>query len=173
MTRWGNLAVEKLEDVQRKTADERHEGDLPEKGPRLDKLLIKVGRGEDKGEEVRREANQLGDNHQPVPGAHGKREHEKLRENDGRKGDGHHVDKLVVKEQNAAVHNHRALVDGDEDPNEEGLVGQGTALHQLVQLRKLEHEPRCDVLVEDNAKDGKHRVEGGIADHEEALIERN
>lgn len=66
-----------------------------------------------------------------------------------------------------------ALVEGDEDPDEEGAVAERRAGRELlVELRVEIRKPFVDVLVEDEAEHGSHRVHGRVPYEEPVTIQR-
>ena len=63
---------------------------------------------EDKRGDVGGQAEELGHDHQPVPGLDGQGHHEQLSEDERGEGDGHDVDKLRLKQQQGPVHDDAA-----------------------------------------------------------------
>lgn len=54
--------------------------------------------------DVARQAQELADDHEPVPRLNGERHHQQLRQDEGGEGNGNNVDELRLKEQQSAVH---------------------------------------------------------------------
>ena len=155
---------EELDEVEGEAGDAGDDGGLPQEVQGLDELPVwrrelsrnfadrlQVGElpteelpEDDEGEQVEQDGAELRQHHQPVPRPDGERHHGELREDEGGVGDGHHVDELILKQQERAEHDDAALVTGvrpglarhlvhrDEHPDEEGLVGEGPALSQLL-----------------------------------------
>lgn len=64
------------------------------------KVLIEEGQRGD----VTAQAEELSHHHEPVPGANGQRHHQQLGEDERGEGDGDHVHKLRLEQQQGAVH---------------------------------------------------------------------
>lgn len=56
--------------------------------------------------DVARQAQQLADDHEPVPRLDGQRHHEQLGQDERGEGNGDNVDKLRVEEQQRSVHDY-------------------------------------------------------------------
>ena len=66
------------------------------------------------------------------------------------------------------------MVDGFPDPDEECFVVELAAfLEGLIELRELFDFVLVDVLIEDDAEDGEHGVDGGVAQHQVAVVDRD
>ena len=66
------------------------------------------------------------------------------------------------------------LVNADQVPYEERLIRERPALGELlVELRVCERDLSVDVLVQHEREHGQHRVNRGITDHQEALVQRH
>lgn len=64
------------------------------------------------------------------------------------------------------------MVDRFPDPDEESFVVELAAfLEGLVELRELFDFVFVDVLVEDDAEDGEHGIDGGVTEHEIAVVD--
>ena len=70
--------------------------------------LTKVIFEEEERHDVDEEGDCDGDAHEPVEGADGEGHHEQLSDDQGRERDGHHVDELVLEEQQGAEHDDAA-----------------------------------------------------------------
>ena len=94
------------------------------------RLLTKVVFQQDQGEHIDNHTKQLSQQHQPMPGANGEGHYQQFCDNEGGEGNGHHVDKLGLKEEEAQQHDDTSLVERDEHPQEKGLEGQGATLKE-------------------------------------------
>ena len=127
---------------------------------------------DNKREEVNENGGKLSQEHDGVPGPDGESHHDQLRQDEGGEADGHHVDKLIFKEQKSSKHDDTPLVNGDEYPDEECLVAETPPLSELlVQLWVGDSYLPCDVPVQDQGEDGEHGVHRGVPHHEEPLVE--
>ena len=86
--------------------------------------LTEVTVKDEEGDDVGRHTEDLGHQHDPVPGANGQGHHQQLRDDQRGEGDGHDVDELPLKEVQGAVHDDAPLERADQDPEEEHLEGQ-------------------------------------------------
>ena len=85
-----------------------------------------------------------------MPGTNGEADHKKLGENESGESDGNDVIEVLLEEKQRAEHDGGALIDADEHPQEERLVGERAAFRELfVQLRVRECDLRRHVLVKD------------------------
>lgn len=75
-----------------------------EKKKNQPKIRTKVLVEEGQWGEVAAQAEELSHHHEPVPGANGQRHHQQLGEDERGEGDGDHVHKLRLKQQQGAVH---------------------------------------------------------------------
>lgn len=92
----------------------------------------------------------------------------------GAEGDGHDLGEGVCEEPEGEEHDDWALVDAFPQPDQEGFVAELSAFLQgLVQLGELSYFFLWHVLVEDYAENGEHCVDGCVAEHEVAVVDRN
>lgn len=75
-------------------------------------------------------ADDLSDDHQPVPGTYGQGDHQQLRDHQRRVRYGHDVQELPFKEHEGAIHDDATLVDTDQYPNREDLVRELSTLSE-------------------------------------------
>ena len=107
-----------------------------------------------------------------MPGGDFKGDHNEFVEDEGGEGDSDHFVAVAGGEELGEELDDAALVDGDGDPNEEGFVTQrGAGCEFLVELRVGVGEALVDVFVEDEGEDGRHGVDGGVADEEPVAVE--
>lgn len=97
---------------------------------------------------------------------------EELDNDEGGEGDGDDVGEGVVEENDGSEHDDAALEDGLEGPDEEGLAVQTSAfLEGLIERGELHDRLGVDVDVENEGEDGKRGVDGGVAEHEESIVD--
>lgn len=121
----------------------RHQGDgqdsdrAPQEADADNKPEIEVVAEEGDATEVDGSGTEDGEYHDGVPRRDLSGDHGEFVENQYREGDGDHLGEVVGANQDLAkTLDHAALVDGDEDPDEEGAVGQRAARRELlVELR--------------------------------------
>jgi len=98
------------------------------------------------------------------------RHHQQLVEHQHRVADGPHAVAVHLGEDLREALDDAALVDGHEDPDEEGAVGEGAAFCEfLVELWIEVGEVFVDVFVEDEGEDGGGGVDCSVADEEPVL----
>ena len=122
------LDANALEHVERQAREKRDRGHLPQELDGPDELRVEVLAEYDQAEYVADEREQHGDDHHVVPRADGQADHQVLGEDERRERDGHYVTQVLVEQLQAAVHDHRALIDADQHPQQERLVGQRATL---------------------------------------------
>lgn len=118
------FAFEIFDDVEGEAADQRDHRHFPQKRPSRDvgqvqesskrhsaysEVLVEEG---ERGE-VAAQTEELGQHHEPVPGADRQRHHQELGENERREGDGHDVKELRLEQHQGAVHQDATLVNAD------------------------------------------------------------
>lgn len=108
------------------------------------------------------------EDHDRVPGGDGDGDHEELVDDKGGEGDADETGAGDgVEEDLRKALDYGALVDGDQDPGEEGAVAEAAAGFELLVKFGVEVcEFFVDVTVEDEREDGGVGVDGGVADHQ-------
>ena len=93
-------------------------------------------------------------------------------EDKGRERDGHDVDELRLKEHQGPVHEDAALVSAGQNPDEEGLKGEGSTFGEVVVELQVQHgHVWLHTLVQHQQEHWKHGVDGHVAHHEEPLVQ--
>jgi hypothetical protein len=134
------------------------------------KLQVKVIPQERYRAHVRHKRAHDARNHDGVPRRDLNRHHQQLVEHERRVAHRHHARALDLGQDLREALDHAALVDGHEDPDEEGPVREGAARRELfVELRVEVREVLVDVLVEDEGEDGRCGVDCCVADEEPVL----
>ena len=99
--------------------------------------------------------------------------HDELVHDEGDVRDGDHARELFVRDADEDLRqalDDAALVDGDEDPDEEGAVAEAPACGEFfVELRVEVGEVFVDVAIQDEGEDWIHCVYGCVSDHEPIL----
>ena len=107
-----------------------------------------------------------------MPGPDGEGHHGQLSQDERGEADGHDVQEVLLEQEQRPEHDHPALVNGDQDPDEEGLVGQTPALSELLVELGIGHGHLArDVPVEAQREHGQLRVDRGVADHQEPGVQ--
>lgn len=99
---------------------------------------------------------------------------EYLRNDEGSEGNGDDPDKGLLEHEQAHHHNDNSLVNGYPHPDEEGLRVHLPTLPQThVQIGVEERLLAREVLIEDYGGHWEGGVEGRVAEHEHAIVDRN
>lgn len=97
---------------------------------------------------------------------------EEFNDDQSSESDSNDIDKRVVEEDNSSEHDGTPLENRLKGPNKESLAIQASAfLQSLVKWRELHDRVSIDVFIEDEGEDGERGVDGGVAQHEEAVVD--